>query len=62
MSSKKSWVRLKGQCQVRMARSSGNVKCGLGQVKMAGSGWNGNIKLKWLGLGQLGRPMSSENG
>ena len=60
MSSEKSWVRLKGQCQVRMARSSGNVKLeGLGQVRIAGSGWNENIKLKQLSLGQLGRPISS---
>ena len=29
---------------------------------MAGSGWKGNIKLEWLGLGQVGRRMSSENG
>ena len=29
---------------------------------MAGSGWKGNIKLEWLGLGQVGSQMSSQHG
>ena len=41
MSSRISWVKWEGQCQVRMDRSDwkGNVKLkGLGQMRLAGSG------------------------
>ena len=57
------------QCQVRMARSGGKALSsengwirweGQCRVRKAGSGWKGNVK--WEGLGQLGKKMTSENG